>query len=145
GRVRPAGVQEDQQRRGPGSLTVAGDETADDHELAARAATAAGRVLVELREQLVAEGAPSSVLRHEGDRRSHELLAGLLASERPQDAVLSEEGKDDPVRLSAERVWIIDPLDGTREFSEPPRTDWAVHVALVVDGTPVAGAVALPA
>src|SRR5690606_38716724 len=66
-------------------------------------------------------------------------------SERPQDAVLSEEGKDDPVRLSAERVWIIDPLDGTREFSEPPRTDWAVHVALVVDGTPVAGAVALPA
>ncbi|HEX7444230.1 MAG TPA: 3'(2'),5'-bisphosphate nucleotidase CysQ, partial [Acidimicrobiales bacterium] len=61
------------------------------------------------------------------------------------DAVLSEEGRDDPARLTAARVWIVDPLDGTREFGEPPRTDWAVHVALVVAGRPVAGAVALPA
>jgi 3'(2'), 5'-bisphosphate nucleotidase len=68
----------------------------------------------------------------------------LLAEHRPHDAVLSEEGKDDPVRLTASRVWIVDPLDGTREFSEPPRTDWAVHVALAVDGVAAAGAVALP-
>ena len=59
--------------------------------------------------------------------------------------MLSEEGGDDPARLGAERVWIVDPLDGTREFGEPPRTDWAVHVALVIAGVPVAGAVALPA
>ena len=55
---------------------------------------------------------------------------GLLAEHRPDDVVLSEEGKDDKVRLEADRVWIVDPLDGTREFSEPPRDDWAVHVAL---------------
>ena len=64
---------------------------------------------------------------------------------RPGDAVLSEEGKDDPARLSARRVWIVDPLDGTREFGEADRTDWAVHVALWQDGDLVAGAVALPA
>ncbi len=68
-----------------------------------------------------------------------------LGELHPEDAVLSEEGKDDARRLDAERVWIIDPLDGTREFGEPPRTDWAVHVALVIGGEPVAGAVALPA
>jgi 3'(2'), 5'-bisphosphate nucleotidase len=64
---------------------------------------------------------------------------------RPDDAVLSEEGADDPVRLAADRVWIIDPLDGTREFSELDRADWAVHVALWERGELVAGAVALPA
>jgi 3'(2'), 5'-bisphosphate nucleotidase len=68
-----------------------------------------------------------------------------LARERPDDAVLSEEGVDDPVRLSAQRVWIVDPLDGTREFSELGREDWAVHVALWQAGALVAGAVALPA
>jgi 3'(2'), 5'-bisphosphate nucleotidase len=68
-----------------------------------------------------------------------------LATERPGDAVLSEEGVDDPIRLSADRVWIIDPLDGTREFSELGRDDWAVHVALWQSGELVAGAVALPA
>ncbi|MGI9645755.1 MAG: 3'(2'),5'-bisphosphate nucleotidase CysQ, partial [Ilumatobacteraceae bacterium] len=61
------------------------------------------------------------------------------------DAVLSEEGKDDAARLAATRTWIVDPLDGTREFSEVPRTDWAVHVALVEHNRPIAGAVALPA
>ena len=70
------------------------------------------------------------MLRKQGDRRSHELLVTELAVRRPQDAVLSEEGRDDPARLSADRVWIVDPLDGTREFGEPGRTDWAVHVAL---------------
>src|SRR5262245_28548057 len=68
----------------------------------------------------------------------------LLAEHRPDDAVLSEEGKDDKARLSASRVWIVDPLDGTREYSEPPRDDWAVHVALWQDGDLVAGAVAQP-
>src|SRR5690606_26054797 len=81
----------------------------------------------------------------EGDRRSHELLAAELAAARPEDAVLSEEGVADLARLRAPRVWIIDPLDGTREYGEVPRTDWAVHVALVIDGEPAAGAVALPA
>jgi 3'(2'), 5'-bisphosphate nucleotidase len=68
-----------------------------------------------------------------------------LTRARPDDAVLSEEGKDDQARLTAARVWIVDPLDGTREFGEVPRDDWAVHVALVIDGEAVAGAVALPA
>ena len=68
-----------------------------------------------------------------------------LAQLRPDDAVLSEEGADDQRRISRARVWIVDPLDGTREYGEPPRSDWAVHVALVVDGTPAVGAVALPA
>ena len=80
-----------------------------------------------------------------GDRQAHLFLLDLLAREAPGDAVLSEEGRDDLRRLAAERVWIIDPVDGTREFSEPGRTDWAVHVALTIDGVAVAGAVALPA
>jgi 3'(2'), 5'-bisphosphate nucleotidase len=80
-----------------------------------------------------------------GDKQSHDYLMEALARERPDDAVLSEEGVDDPVRLSAQRVWIVDPLDGTREFSELGREDWAVHVALWQDGALVAGAVALPA
>lgn len=119
--------------------------TADDHHEAARVATLAGEALIELRSRLVAEGAPAGVLKHEGDRRAHRLIVDELAAVRPDDAVLSEEGADDDARLSAERVWIVDPLDGTREFSEPPRSDWAVHVALVIDEVPVAGAVALPA
>jgi 3'(2'), 5'-bisphosphate nucleotidase len=84
-------------------------------------------------------------MRARGDRESHELLMKRLAETRPDDAVLSEEGKDDLARLDAERVWIVDPLDGTREFGEVPRVDWAVHVALAVGGTIVASAVALPA
>ena len=118
---------------------------AEDHRLAADLAERAGELLVALRDRLVGQGAPAAVLQVEGDRQAHDLLAGELAAARPGDAVLSEEGADDPARLNAERVWVIDPLDGTREFSEPGRTDWAVHVALVVDERPVAGAVALPA
>jgi 3'(2'), 5'-bisphosphate nucleotidase len=68
-----------------------------------------------------------------------------LARLRPGDAVLSEEGADDPARLTASRVWIVDPLDGTREYGEPGRTDWAVHVALWERGELTVGAVALPA
>ena len=120
-----------------------GREVSSDHALASAVATEAGRLLLAVREEL--EGSDSKVLRREGDRRSHELIWDLLAKERPDDAILSEEGADDLARLDADRVWIVDPLDGTREFSEPPRTDWAVHVALWSGGRLVAGAVALPA
>ena len=112
-----------------------------DHALAAELAEQSGALLRELR----ASGFDDpDELRKQGDRRSHELLAGELAARRPADAVLSEEGKDAPGRTGARRVWIVDPLDGTREFGEPGRSDWAVHVSLVIDGFPVAGAVALP-
>ncbi|MGI8683385.1 MAG: 3'(2'),5'-bisphosphate nucleotidase CysQ [Mycobacteriales bacterium] len=114
-----------------------------DSTLAADLATAAGRLLLGVRAEYA--GAEPAERRRQGDRRSHEFLMAELTAARPQDAVLSEEGADDPVRLSADRVWIVDPLDGTREFSEPDRVDWAVHVALWQRGELVAGAVALPA
>jgi 3'(2'), 5'-bisphosphate nucleotidase len=113
----------------------------DDHALAAWLAATAGERLLEVRET----GLTGRELKDAGDRAAHELLAELLAEHRPDDFVLSEEGKDDKRRLGAHRVWIVDPLDGTREFSEPPRDDWAVHVALWEDGELVAGAVAQPA
>jgi 3'(2'), 5'-bisphosphate nucleotidase len=100
--------------------------TSDDHLLAAELAEEAGKRLLGLR----AEGGSPDELRKAGDRLSHEFLAAELATRRPGDAVLSEEGRDNPARLSASRVWIVDPLDGTREFGEAGRTDWAVHVAL---------------
>jgi 3'(2'), 5'-bisphosphate nucleotidase len=109
----------------------------NDHELAAQVAREAGQLLVRRR----AEGASKD----DGDRESNDLILSRLAQARPDDAVLSEEAKDDPVRLGRERVWIVDPLDGTREFGESGRSDWAVHVALVIDGVPFACAVALPA
>jgi 3'(2'), 5'-bisphosphate nucleotidase len=117
----------------------------DDHVLAAWLAEVAGRRLLEVR----AEGLEGRELKDAGDRAAHELLMELLGRHRPDDAVLSEEGKDDKVRLERDRVWIVDPLDGTREFSEPPREDWAVHVALWAGvpggaGDLVAGAVAQP-
>ncbi|HEX6248102.1 MAG TPA: 3'(2'),5'-bisphosphate nucleotidase CysQ [Nocardioidaceae bacterium] len=112
----------------------------DDHVLAAWTATVAGQLLLQVREQ----GLEGKELKDAGDRAAHELLMRLLGEHRPEDAVLSEEGKDDKARLQSRRVWIVDPLDGTREFSEPPRDDWAVHVALWQDGDLVAGAVAQP-
>ncbi len=114
-----------------------------DHDLAARLATAAGKLLLDVRAELA--DATAAELKAAGDKRSHDFLVEALAAERPKDAVLSEEGSDNPIRLSAERVWIVDPLDGTREFSELGRDDWAVHVALWESGELVAGAVALPA
>ena len=115
----------------------------NDHEVAARLATEAGQLLLAVRAELA--DATAAERKAAGDKRSHEYLMEALARERPDDAVLSEEGVDDPVRLSAQRVWIVDPLDGTREFSELGREDWAVHVALWQSGALVAGAVALPA
>jgi 3'(2'), 5'-bisphosphate nucleotidase len=112
-----------------------------DAELSCHLAEAAGRLLLDLR----AAGGEPKALRDAGDRLSHEFLMTELARDRPGDAVLSEEGSDDLARLSARRVWIVDPLDGTREFGEPGRSDWAVHVALWADGDLTAGAVALPA
>jgi 3'(2'), 5'-bisphosphate nucleotidase len=120
---------------------VTGQET--DHELAARLATEAGELLLTIRTELAE--ATAQERKDAGDKRSHDFLMAGLAAARPGDAVLSEEGDDDAVRLSAQRVWIVDPLDGTREFSELGRTDWAVHVALWQSGELVAGAVALSA
>ncbi len=119
--------------------------SAADHADAARIADEAGRLLLELRAVLDGDGADVDALRDEGDRRSHELIVEALAESHPSDPVLSEEGRSNPARPQDRRVWIVDPLDGTREFGEPGRTDWAVHVALAVDGSSVAGAVALPA
>lgn len=113
----------------------------DDHRAAAELATDAGALLLEVRE----EGLAGSELKDAGDQRSQVFLAAGLRARFPDDAVLSEEAADDLHRLDRQRVWIIDPLDGTREFSEPPRDDWAVHVALAVDGEAVVGAVALAA
>ena len=115
----------------------------DDHQFAVFAAEAAGARLLEVREQ----GLEGRALKDAGDAAAQELLAELLAEHRPTDSVLSEEASDDKSRLDADRVWIIDPLDGTREFSEPPREDWAVHVALWerAAGELTAGAVAQPA
>jgi 3'(2'), 5'-bisphosphate nucleotidase len=115
----------------------------DDHALAAELAGAAGRLLLGVREEV--GFADAGALKKAGDLRSHEHLMAALAERRPGDAVLSEEGTDDLGRLDADRVWIVDPLDGTREFSEEGRTDWAVHVALWEKGNLAAGAVALPA
>lgn len=120
----------------------------DDHVLATWLAEEAGRKLLDVRGQ----GLEGRELKDAGDVAAHDLLMALLAQHRPDDAVLSEEGADDKARLEADAVWIIDPLDGTREFSEPPRDDWAVHVALWErtpdgehDGELTAGAVAQPA
>lgn len=122
-----------------------GAATPTDHALAAKVAADAGRLLVELRRELHERGAGIDELRTEGDRRSHELIMRLLSEAAPDDPVLSEEGRDDTARLASSRVWIVDPLDGTREYGEVPRVDWAVHVGLAIDGTAAVGAVALPA
>lgn len=113
---------------------------ADDHAVAAWAATEAGALLLEVR----GRGLAGRELKDAGDQEAHDFLMRALAGVRPDDVVLSEEGRDDRRRLEADRVWIVDPLDGTREFSEPPRDDWAVHVALWERGDLVAGAVAQP-
>jgi len=117
------------------------DDLDGDHQLAAQIAHAAGELLLSLRERID----DPARLRAAGDRESNELILDRLRAARPDDAILSEEAPDDGRRSSADRVWVVDPLDGTREFGEAGRTDWAVHVALAIGGRAVAGAVALPA
>jgi 3'(2'), 5'-bisphosphate nucleotidase len=111
-----------------------------DAELCAALASEAGQLLLELQASGRFEGKEMGV---EGDRIANVLLCDALRKQRPSDALLSEEEKDCESRCSESRVWIIDPLDGTREYGEG-RTDWAVHVALAINGVAAAGAVALP-
>lgn len=110
-----------------------------DEQLAERLATEAGAILLALR----AEGLNGKALGQAGDAAANAMLCRELRASRPDDAILSEEEKDSAARLSHSRVWIVDPLDGTREYGEG-RDDWAVHVALAVEGVARVGAVALP-
>ena len=111
-----------------------------DAELAAHLAHIAGTLLLSVRESEMLSG---QALGAAGDQTANQFLCHALRHQRPDDGLLSEEEKDDAARLSKSRVWIIDPVDGTREYGEG-RTDWAVHVALAIDGVPAIGAVALP-
>jgi 3'(2'), 5'-bisphosphate nucleotidase len=111
-----------------------------DAELAADLALSAGRILMELRESGKFEG---KALGKAGDEAANAFLVRALREQRPDDGLLSEESKDTAERLDKSRVWIIDPVDGTREYGEG-RSDWAVHVALAIDGVASIGAVALP-
>ncbi len=117
--------------------------TPSDHLEAARIATLTGELLLTLRNELTAAHAHSGVLKREGDRQAHDLIMSELGRTRPDDAVLSEEGRDRPERLVADRVWIVDPLDGTREFVDRNGM-FAVHIGLAIDGAPVAGVVLAP-
>lgn len=112
----------------------------NDTELAAHLADVAGKLLITVRESGMLS---LKALGKAGDATANQFLCHALREQRPDDALLSEEEKDSPERLEAARVWIVDPVDGTREYGEA-RTDWAVHVGLAVDGAPVLGAVALP-
>jgi len=111
-----------------------------DAELAAHIAEVAGRILIEVRDSGVLS---LKALGKAGDATANQFLVHALREQRPDDGLLSEESKDTDERLSKERVWIVDPVDGTREYGES-RTDWAVHVALAIGGKAVVGAVALP-
>ncbi|TIX50958.1 3'(2'),5'-bisphosphate nucleotidase CysQ [Alteraurantiacibacter aquimixticola] len=115
-------------------------ETMTDAELAAALAEAAGKILCDVRASGLITG---KALGKAGDETANQFLVHALKQQRPDDGLLSEESKDTAERLSKERVWIIDPVDGTREYGEE-RTDWAVHVALAIGGKPEIGAVALP-
>jgi 3'(2'), 5'-bisphosphate nucleotidase len=126
------------------AMTV--DETVEsDAALAARLAVEAGHLLVRVRDELTRAGAPPWQVMDTGDLASHRYLIEEFAHLRPDDAVLSEEGFEDPRRFDADRVWIVDPLDGTSEFGEAGRPDWAVHIALWDADHFVAGAVSIPA
>ena len=121
------------------------DVAAGDAALARALAAAAGSLLLEIRSDFSKRGGgDGKALGVAGDAEANALLMARLAEARPEDGVLSEESVDGATRLAKRRVWIIDPLDGTREYGEG-REDWAVHVGLSVDGRAVAGAVALPA
>jgi 3'(2'), 5'-bisphosphate nucleotidase len=112
-----------------------------DVDVAGRAARAAADVLLPLRRH----GLSGRALGDAGDAAAQQAILAVLTAERPGDVVFSEEAADDRRRLTADRVWIVDPLDGTREYGDPDRHDWAVHVALWSAGELTAAAVALPA
>ena len=112
----------------------------NDAELAAHLAHAAGKLLLDVRAAGLLTG---KALGKAGDQSANAFLVAAIREQRPDDGLLSEEEKDNPERLSQSRVWIIDPVDGTREYGEG-RSDWAVHVALAIDGKPEIGAVAMP-
>ena len=101
-----------------------------DHELAEHLASETGKRLISLRQQLFNEDASPWYVMDAGDALAHRFLVDSLSEFRPNDAVLSEEGADSQLRQSSDRVWIIDPLDGSNEYGEFGRADWAVHVAL---------------
>lgn len=112
-----------------------------DAELAGHLAEAAGRILMIVRD---ANMFAPDALGQAGDQIANQFLVSALREQRPDDGLLSEESRCDGKRLDMDRVWIVDPVDGTREYGEA-RTDWAVHVALAIDGVAAVGAVALPA
>jgi 3'(2'), 5'-bisphosphate nucleotidase len=114
----------------------------NDAALARRLATEAGQLLMRIRDD--GGSSDGKALGAEGDRLANTLILDALRRERPDDAILSEEEAADPARLASRRIWIVDPLDGTREYGER-REDWAVHVGLSIDGVATEGAVALPA
>ena len=114
--------------------------TLSDGELAARLASEAGKLLLGVRTSSLFEG---KALGKAGDATANQFLCHAIRHLRPEDGLLSEEEKDNAARLETSRVWIIDPVDGTREYGEE-RADWAVHVALAIDGVAEIGAVALP-
>jgi 3'(2'), 5'-bisphosphate nucleotidase len=113
----------------------------EDAELAAQVADTAGRIALAIRDSDLWTG---KALGDVGDQTVNAVIIGALSAHRPDDGILSEETPDGVARLGRERVWIVDPIDGTREYAEG-RNDWAVHVALCIGGRPEAGAVALPA
>lgn len=112
-----------------------------DAELAAELAESTGEILLAIRKAGLLHGRSLGIA---GDRIANHYILDALRAQRPDDGILSEESVDTPERLTHERVWIIDPLDGTREYCEG-RADWAVHIALSINGEPAVGAVALPA
>lgn len=111
-----------------------------DTDLAAHLAEVAGRILLEVRQSGLFS---ARALGKAGDQTANQFLCHALREARPEDGLLSEEEKDNAERLARSRVWIVDPVDGTREYGEE-RADWAVHVGLAMDGQPLLGAVALP-
>lgn len=129
---KPSGANSENPDRRPRGRTA---YPMTDADLACEVAEAAAALLLSIQHQ-DADGA-------RGDRKANALILGLLRQARPDDPILSEEARDDPARLASRRVWIVDPLDGTREFGER-REDWAVHIGLAVDGVAAVGAVALP-
>jgi 3'(2'), 5'-bisphosphate nucleotidase len=114
--------------------------TMTDADLAAHLAEVAGKLLLEVR----ASGMLSlKALGKAGDATANQFLVHALKEQRPDDGLLSEEEKDNAERVAQSRVWIVDPVDGTREYGEE-RVDWAVQVGLAIDGVAAIGAVALP-